>query len=115
MLKTVSRNNNEIIIAKLLSSNALLRDPANHCVPILDVLDDPIDASKAIMIMPYLRPFDDPEFCTIGEVTDFISQTLEVGQRSSVNTQAEKFNYLPLRSVFYALQSCFTSVSRTLK
>ena len=30
------------------------------------------------MVMPYLRPFNDPEFRTIGEVVDFVSQTLEV-------------------------------------
>lgn len=77
-IKTVSRHNDEVTIARRLSSKELLRDPSNHCVPVLDVFDDPFDTSKALMVMPYLRPFDDPEFRTIGEVMDFISQTLEV-------------------------------------
>ena len=47
-------------------------------MPILDVFTDPFDASLSLLVMPYLRPFNDPEFCTIGEVMDFIRQTLEV-------------------------------------
>ncbi len=30
--------------------------------------------------MPYLRPFNDPEFYNIGELVDFIDQTMEVSQ-----------------------------------
>ena len=30
------------------------------------------------MVMPYLRPFNDPEFEAVGEVVEFITQTLEV-------------------------------------
>lgn len=37
------------------------------------------------MIMPYLRPFDDPEFGAIGEVVDFVKQTLEVRSLPSVS------------------------------
>jgi hypothetical protein len=31
-----------------------------------------------IIVMPLLRPFDDPPFDTIGEVVDFITQVAEV-------------------------------------
>lgn len=79
MIKLVSKTNNEVPIASLLSTPELLQDPTNHCVPIFDVLDDPLEPTKALLVMPYLRPFDDPEFRTIGEVVDFVSQTLEVG------------------------------------
>lgn len=78
MIKSVSASDNEIPIARLLSRRELQDDPANHCIPILDVVNDPLEPAKAMMIMPYLRPFDDPDFRTIGEVVDFISQTLEV-------------------------------------
>ncbi|KAK7691445.1 hypothetical protein QCA50_004844 [Cerrena zonata] len=77
MIKLVSKTNNEVPIASLLSTPELLQDPTNHCVPIFDVLDDPLEPTKALLVMPYLRPFDDPEFRTIGEVVDFVSQTLE--------------------------------------
>lgn len=36
------------------------------------------------MVMPYVRPFNDPDFGAIGEVVDFIAQTLEVVIRRSV-------------------------------
>lgn len=78
MIKSVSRTRDEIPIARFLTSKDMLRDPTNHCVPLFDVLDDPNDSSKAMMVMKYLRPFDKPEFRTIGEVVEFISQTLEV-------------------------------------
>lgn len=78
MLKTVPRAGDEIPIARLLSRDSLKDDPTNHCVPVFEVLQDPIDNSKFIMVMKYLRPFNDPELRTIGEVVDFISQTLEV-------------------------------------
>lgn len=55
-----------------------MRNPANHCVPILDVLEDPIDPTQSLLVMPYLRPFNDPDFGAIGEVVDFVEQTLEV-------------------------------------
>ncbi|CAL1711870.1 unnamed protein product [Somion occarium] len=77
MIKSVSRINNEIPITRLLSSKELLADTCNHCVPVLDVLNDPFDLLEVLMVMPYLRPFDDLEFQTIGEVVDFVSQTLE--------------------------------------
>ncbi|CAL1711872.1 unnamed protein product [Somion occarium] len=76
-LKTVSKHNNEISIARFVSSPERLQDPTNHCVPIFDVFDDPLDSSQAFIVMPYLRPFDNPEFRTIGEVIDFVYQTLE--------------------------------------
>ena len=33
-----------------------------------------------LMVMPYLRPCNDPEFRTAGEAMDFITQTIEVGR-----------------------------------
>ncbi|KAK7691433.1 hypothetical protein QCA50_004832 [Cerrena zonata] len=77
MLKTVSRSGDEIPIARLLSRDSVLKDPTNHCVPIFEAIEDAHDRSKAILVMKYLRPFDDPELRTIGEAVDFIFQTLQ--------------------------------------
>ncbi|KAK7691435.1 hypothetical protein QCA50_004834 [Cerrena zonata] len=77
MLKTVSHFDDEIPIGRLLSRDEVADDPTNHCVPVYQLLQDPIDQSKAIIVMKYLRPFDDPELRTVGEVVDFVAQTLE--------------------------------------
>ena len=77
-IKSVKRSTNELSVAQFLSSKKFLHDETNHCVPVFEILEDPIDASASLMIMPYLRPFNNPEFRTIGEVVDFVSQTLEV-------------------------------------
>ncbi|THH20521.1 hypothetical protein EUX98_g8565 [Antrodiella citrinella] len=71
---------NEINIAQLLSSEELRSRPDNHCIPVLDVLDvlpDLLDDSNTLLVMPYLRPFDDPPFEIVEEIMDFIHQTLE--------------------------------------
>ncbi|OBZ69510.1 hypothetical protein A0H81_10164 [Grifola frondosa] len=77
IIKRVPRDGDEICISLFLSSPDLILLPNNHCVPLLDVLPDPFDISASLIIMPYLRPFNDPEFGAIGEVVDFIKQTLE--------------------------------------
>ncbi|KAK7691431.1 hypothetical protein QCA50_004830 [Cerrena zonata] len=77
MLKSVSRSDNEIPIARLLSRDSVSKDPTNHCVPIFEAIEDAHDRSKAILVMKYLRPFDNPELRTIGEAVDFVFQTLE--------------------------------------
>ncbi|KAF9807924.1 hypothetical protein IEO21_08019 [Rhodonia placenta] len=76
-VKTTPNDSQEIAIATFVSSLDLLDDPSNHCVKLLEVLPDPLHADRSLMIMPYLRPFDDPEFGAIGEVVDFVKQTLE--------------------------------------
>lgn len=76
-IKTV-KSKEEVNIARFLSSETLLSDPSNHCVPVLHTFQDSLDNSASLMVMPYLRPFNEPPFATIGEVTDFMRQTLEV-------------------------------------
>ncbi|CCM01524.1 uncharacterized protein FIBRA_03580 [Fibroporia radiculosa] len=76
-LKTTRNNSGEIAIASFLSSSSLRKDPSNHCIPVLDTLPDPLETNKSLLIMPYLRPFNDPEFRAIGEVVEFVQQTLE--------------------------------------
>jgi hypothetical protein len=78
-LKAVYRTPKEADIAKYFSSPELLQEPTNHSVPILDVFRDPSAPDFEYLVMPLLRPFDDPEFQVIGEVVDFVTQILEVG------------------------------------
>jgi len=54
------------------------RDPTNHCVPFLDAFLDPVVCDTSYIVMPLLRPFDDPAFEAIGEVIEFVTQVLEV-------------------------------------
>ena len=49
----------------------------------LETFPDPLDPSYTMMVMPWLRPCNDPEFRTIGEIMDFIDQTTEVNSTIS--------------------------------
>ncbi|KAI0325870.1 hypothetical protein GY45DRAFT_1374426 [Cubamyces sp. BRFM 1775] len=73
-IKSFAKDSQEKDVAQLLSS---LDDPQNHCVRILGILEDPLDASLAMMVMPYLRPCDNPDFGTVGDVIQFVDQTVE--------------------------------------
>lgn len=74
-IKTFPRNSQEVHIAQFLSN---AEDKMNHAVPVFAILPDPFDPQLSLMVMPYLRPCNDPEFGTIGEVIEFINQLVEV-------------------------------------
>ena len=74
-IKSVPDASREVEIAQFLTS---VRHPDNHCVPVLDVIPDPLYPSRSLLVMPYLRPFDDPELTVVGDAVDFVSQMLEV-------------------------------------
>ena len=74
-IKRCNNNSREVQIAQYLST---LHDPRNHSVAVLETFPDPLDPQLTLMVMPFLRPCNDPEFRNIGEVIDFIDQTLEV-------------------------------------
>ncbi|KAI0364016.1 hypothetical protein BV20DRAFT_957137 [Pilatotrama ljubarskyi] len=73
-IKSLPNRGQEIEIAQFLST---LQRPENHCVRVLDVFPDPIDTTWSLMVMPFLRPFNDPEFEMVGDVIQFVSQMLE--------------------------------------
>ncbi|KAI0800218.1 kinase-like protein [Fomes fomentarius] len=73
-IKVTQNDKRELQITQFLSS---IRESQNHCIPIFQVLPDPLNSNLSLMVMPYLRPCNDPEFWTIGEVIDFIDQTVE--------------------------------------
>ncbi|PIL33736.1 hypothetical protein GSI_04361 [Ganoderma sinense ZZ0214-1] len=73
-IKRTPKGTKEIDIAQFLTS---IHATDNHCVPVLEVLQDPFEPQRALVVMPYLRPFKDPDFDAVGEIVDFVSQMLE--------------------------------------
>lgn len=78
MLKKVypEEGPHELTITQLFSSRELARDPRNHCVPLLDILEMP--DGQRLMVMPLFRPFNKPCFQTFGEFVAFFTQICEV-------------------------------------
>ena len=68
----------EVNVASRLGSSESRKDERNHCVPILEVFSDDRDPWYQYIVMPVLRPFNEPNFTSFGEVVDFVHQTLEV-------------------------------------
>ena len=70
-----NEGSHEVEIARYLTT---LTHPENHCVPVLDHFSDPLDPGRTLMVMPWLRPWNDPELLMVGDVIDFVTQMLEV-------------------------------------
>lgn len=85
-LKSVKKSSyaQEVEIATLFGEEPLKSDPRNHCVRILDVLQDPNDEGTSIIVMPFLKRYFEPRFDTVGEAVEFFHQTLEVRTRQRV-------------------------------
>ncbi|KAH9847021.1 kinase-like protein [Lenzites betulinus] len=73
-IKEIRRDSQEQYIVQFLST---IKNSANHAVPVYAILPDPLDPHLAFMVMPFLRPCNDPDFTTIGEVVEFIDQIIE--------------------------------------
>ncbi|KAH9834890.1 uncharacterized protein C8Q71DRAFT_797679 [Rhodofomes roseus] len=54
----------EVEIGQFLSSEQSTKDPRNHCVRILEVLQEPSELNKSMIVMPFLKKFDAPDFLT---------------------------------------------------
>jgi hypothetical protein len=81
MLKSVPARRGaqqELELARRFSSPDLRREPRNHCVPLLETLELPDTLDQKLMVMPFLRPFDKPNFRTYGEFVAFFTQICEV-------------------------------------
>ncbi|EGN92979.1 hypothetical protein SERLA73DRAFT_190357 [Serpula lacrymans var. lacrymans S7.3] len=72
-----SRHPFEADIGRYFSSGQLVKDPANHCVPIYEVIEVPKEQDKIMLVMPLLREYDDPPFDTFGEAVDCFRQIFE--------------------------------------
>ncbi|TEB23480.1 other/AgaK1 protein kinase [Coprinellus micaceus] len=67
----------EVDILGYFSQAPISSDPRNHICPLLDILRRPEDEGQTIVVLPVLRPYDNPDFDTIGEALDFLRQILE--------------------------------------
>ncbi|KAH7888240.1 kinase-like domain-containing protein [Phlebopus sp. FC_14] len=67
----------EAEIAQFLSSSSLLSNSHNHTVPVIDSFAHSTEPEVLYLVMPLLRPFDEPSFTTIKESIDFVDQTLQ--------------------------------------
>lgn len=76
-IKRVKTGDEESTIATMLSTPTLRDDPANHCVPILDIFEDDVDSSISYMVMPFLHLLDSLEFETVDNLMDCADQLLE--------------------------------------
>jgi len=67
----------EVEIGQYFSSESLRADPANHCVPVYEVIPIP-EEQRVIIVMPLLRDYTSPPFYTFGEVVECFRQLFEV-------------------------------------
>lgn len=79
-IKSFRKQGQELHIAQFFST---IEDSQNHCVPVHEILPDPLEPQLALMVMPYLRPCNNPEFATIGDVVQFVDQTVDVSSPGS--------------------------------
>ena len=89
-IKRVATGDEETKIALMFSDEGRSQDPRNHCIPILDVLQDDSDPNVSYIVMPFMRFVDDPPFEFVNDVIEFVDQILEVRLpslfRASMNT-----------------------------
>jgi hypothetical protein len=67
-------------IAQFFGTGDIASEPQNHCVPVLETLHPPNTDDSVILVMPFLRSYNDPPFESIGDVVNFLRQVFEVSQ-----------------------------------
>ncbi|KZT71765.1 hypothetical protein DAEQUDRAFT_706500 [Daedalea quercina L-15889] len=67
----------EVEIAQMFCEEPKKSDPRNHCVQVFEVLQDPDDEATSILVMPFLKTYNEPRFQTVGESVEFFRQSLE--------------------------------------
>jgi hypothetical protein len=67
----------ELRITAMFSSPEAAQDPRNHCVPLLDLIEIS-NTDQKLLVLPFLRPFNNPRFETYGEFVAFFTQICEV-------------------------------------
>ncbi|KAJ6451664.1 hypothetical protein C8R47DRAFT_998405 [Mycena vitilis] len=79
LLKKISKRDHpfEVEIGTWLNAESRRSDPENHCVPIYDVLESPLDSDIQFIVMPLLQTYDKPRFDSIGEAIAFFKQIFE--------------------------------------
>ncbi|KAN0091510.1 Protein kinase-like domain containing protein [Tylopilus felleus] len=67
----------EADIALSFSSQVLVSRPENHCVPVYEVFALDGENDTMVMVMPLLRPYNNPSFDTMGEAVECFRQLFE--------------------------------------
>ncbi|KAH9920144.1 uncharacterized protein B0H18DRAFT_1025314 [Fomitopsis serialis] len=83
----------ELEIGQFLSSDQITFGPRNRCVRILEVLPDPTEKNISIIVMPYLKAFNDPDFLTFGEAVTCLKQLIEGLRVMHENHVAHRYDY----------------------
>ena len=77
--KVAADHRHELNILSMLSSGELQENAQNHCVPLLDAVEDEDWGIPIIYtVIPRLRPVDEASFEIVDEVLDFVDQMLNV-------------------------------------
>ncbi|KAJ8076127.1 hypothetical protein PM082_022112 [Marasmius tenuissimus] len=128
MLKRISYRDspglNELRIASYFGS-AIPRTRVNGCVPVYEVLkveevNERTQDAIQVMVMPYLRPFDDPQFDRVGEVMECFRQVIEgleyLHRRFVAHRNITKRSIMMDHSGLYASDTTFhpIHISKTL-
>ena len=77
-IKRIRTESREGEIAALFSTEDMRRDPRNHCIPVLEILQDDEFPEISYLVMPFCRSMDNPPFNLVDDVLDFADQVLEV-------------------------------------
>ncbi|KAI0637719.1 hypothetical protein C8Q77DRAFT_1087476 [Trametes polyzona] len=67
-IKKVRQGSSESSITDYLNSDELRNDPRNCTVPVVDRFPDPIDSDACLLVMPFLRYIDSPDFANVEDV-----------------------------------------------
>lgn len=78
-MKRLIKGSKELEITRFLTSEEMLGDSRNHCVPVLDVLSAEHSPFE-FMVMPLLIQHMRPPLATVDEALDFAKQLLEVSR-----------------------------------
>ena len=77
-VKRVKTKGEESIALSILLGNVQRVEAANHCVPVLDFLQDPEEPAVSFLIMSRLRHINTSHFRRVQDVVNFVSQVLVV-------------------------------------
>ncbi|KAJ7617999.1 hypothetical protein FB45DRAFT_933102 [Roridomyces roridus] len=64
-------------ILRKYSSEPLVLDLRNHCIPVIESISDPDDPQCGFIVMPFYENWDMVPFLTAGELVDFLFQVCE--------------------------------------
>jgi len=80
LLKCISPSQglHQIKVAKFFSTESVISDPRNHCIPLLDTIEVPSLQEMTILVMPFVWRSSEPSFLTVGEAIEYFRQIVEV-------------------------------------